>query len=159
MNSFEVVAESLADTAAVGRALAGQLVPGDAVLLVGDLAAGKTTLVKEVAAALGATDTVTSPTFTLAQFYQSPGGQILHVDTYRLADLTEYRDLGLADYTDDCVSLIEWGDKVAGEFDAALTVTLTTEGGQRRRIRFSATAEHWQPRLVALRDAMVGIPA
>src|SRR5436189_4987054 len=95
--AFAVSASGPEGTAAVAARLAARLRPGDVVLLTGDLAAGKTTFVQAVTRALGSTDPVTSPTFALAQFYETPVAPILHVDTYRLSDVDEYRDLGLAD--------------------------------------------------------------
>jgi tRNA threonylcarbamoyladenosine biosynthesis protein TsaE len=98
MSSFTVVSRGAEQTARIASVLAPRLTGGDAVLLTGDLAAGKTTFVKATVAALGADDVVTSPTFTLAQFYPSGRVPVLHIDTYRLADLAEYRDLGLDEH-------------------------------------------------------------
>ena len=93
MDSFSVISASPEQTGRIGALVAQRLRPGDAVLLSGDLAAGKTSLVKAVAAALGSTDLVTSPTFALAQFYTCERATILHIDTYRLSGVEEYRDL------------------------------------------------------------------
>ncbi len=122
--SIRVVAASPARTAAVATALAGHLRAGDAVLLHGELAAGKTTFVKAVAAALGSPDPVTSPTFMLAQFYAGGRVPVLHLDTYRLTGVGEYRDLGLEEHLPESVTLVEWGGMVAGEFPGHLDVTL-----------------------------------
>lgn len=113
-------------TARVASEIAAHLGAGDAVLLTGDLAAGKTTFVSALVAALGSDAAVSSPTFSLAQFYDTPGPRVLHVDTYRLADLTEFRDLGLDEYLDEVVALVEWGGLVAGEFVDPLSIHLAT---------------------------------
>jgi tRNA threonylcarbamoyladenosine biosynthesis protein TsaE len=101
-----------AATIAAGRALARLLRGGDAVALVGDLGAGKTTLVSGLVAELGA-GTASSPTFSLVNEY--PGGRLLvwHVDLYRLEREAELVELGLDDVLDDQrgVTLVEWADK------------------------------------------------
>jgi tRNA threonylcarbamoyladenosine biosynthesis protein TsaE len=148
--SFTTVVEGVEGTERFGRALAGRLVEGDVVLLLGGLAAGKTTLVKAVVAALGSSDLVTSPTFSLAQFYASPAAPVLHIDTYRLPDLAEFRDLGLDEYIASGITLIEWGGLVAGEFDEPLVVDMRHAGADTREIVVSATGRRWSdvlPRL------------
>ncbi|HEY2225065.1 tRNA (adenosine(37)-N6)-threonylcarbamoyltransferase complex ATPase subunit type 1 TsaE [Actinomycetospora sp.] len=117
------------ETARVAADLAPHLGAGDAVLLTGDLAAGKTTFVSALVAALGSDVAVSSPTFSLAQFYATPGPRVLHVDTYRLADLTEFRDLGLDEYLDEVIALVEWGALVAREFVDPLYIHLATLPG------------------------------
>lgn len=88
--------------------------PGDVVLLVGDLGAGKTTFVKGFAAGLGLIDSVTSPTFTLVQEYKNDRITLLHADVYRLAD-DDVADLVLAELVDGyAVTIVEWGERAAG---------------------------------------------
>jgi tRNA threonylcarbamoyladenosine biosynthesis protein TsaE len=99
---------SAAETEALGERLAAVLRPGDVVLVSGDLGAGKTTLIRGAARALGVTDPVTSPTFTIGQTY---GGRIpvSHLDLYRLADLGQEDPALLDDYlTPEAVAFIEW---------------------------------------------------
>lgn len=99
-------------TVAAGRALGRLLRGGDAVALVGDLGAGKTTLVGGLVSELGAGD-ASSPTFSLVNEY--PGGRLLvwHVDLYRLEREAELVELGLDDIVGDSrgVALVEWADK------------------------------------------------
>ncbi len=109
MDSFSVISASPEQTDRIGALVAQRLGPGDAVLLNGDLAAGKTRLVKAIAAALGSNDLVTSPTFALAQFYAAEQATILHIDTYRLSGVEEYRDLALEDYAADAVDADRMG--------------------------------------------------
>jgi tRNA threonylcarbamoyladenosine biosynthesis protein TsaE len=103
-----------AATRAVGAALARIVVGGDAIALVGDLGAGKTTLVSGFVEAIGA-GAAASPTFSLVNEY--PGGRLIvwHVDLYRLDRGAELRELGLDDIVGDRrgVCLIEWADKFA----------------------------------------------
>ncbi len=79
--------------------------------LEGPLGAGKTHFVKGIAVAMGLTDEVTSPTFTLLQSYGPPEHRLHHGDFYRLQSETEARDLGLDDYFADGLTIIEWGNK------------------------------------------------
>lgn len=143
--SFRVVTESPAGTAAVATALAAELRAGDVVLLHGGLAAGKTTFVTAVTAALGSPDQVTSPTFMLAQFYAGGRVPVLHLDTYRLTGVGEFRDLGLDEQLETSVTLVEWGELVAGELPEHLGVTLATDPAAelRRTITLTGHGDRW----------------
>lgn len=106
---------SEAGTIALGELVVEILRPPKLVLLRGDLGAGKTTLVKGVAAALGAADleTVSSPTFTLVHEYKGHKVRIFHLDLYRLETDRELEGIGLWEMADagDALVLIEWGEK------------------------------------------------
>ena len=145
MDSVAVTTKGAKGTGAIAGMLARHLRPGDVVLLKGGLATGKTTFVKAVAAAMGSVSVVTSPTFTLAHFYPSGQGTILHVDTYRLASIHEYRDLGLDDYLDDSVTLVEWGEKVAEDFPGHLMVEFHCDptAPDVRVLAFSSGSPRW----------------
>lgn len=106
-------------------------------LLRGDLGAGKTTLVRAAARALGVTEPVTSPTFTLAQRYAGDT-PVAHVDAYRLSSADD-EELGLVMATvgEDAVAFVEWPDALAdGLPGARLTVEIEHGGGDRRLVRF-----------------------
>ena len=110
----EVVTHSAEETTAFGRTLADVLVPPKLVLLRGDLGAGKTTLVKGIAAALEAAseEDVTSPTFTLVHEYKGPRANLFHIDLYRIDTPRELETLGLDDLiSEKSILLIEWGEK------------------------------------------------
>jgi tRNA threonylcarbamoyladenosine biosynthesis protein TsaE len=101
---------SATETEAVGERLAGELGPGDVVLVSGELGTGKTTLIRGACRALGVSDPVTSPTFTIGHTY---AGRlpVSHLDLYRLADLGQEDPALLDDYvTPQGVSFIEWPD-------------------------------------------------
>lgn len=100
---------SVEGTRAVGAALAAHLEPGDVLVLTGDLGAGKTAFAQGVAAGLGVTEAVTSPTFTIVQEYAGRV-PVQHLDLYRLGSLQEVIDLGLEETIEECVTLVEWGD-------------------------------------------------
>lgn len=108
---------------------------GDVVALVGDLGAGKTTLVRGAARALGVTEHVTSPTFTLAQTY---AGRlpIAHLDGYRLGQVDEEEaELALAAAGPGAVVFLEWPDALGETFDPpAITVTIDHAGGDARTL-------------------------
>ncbi|MCC7497841.1 MAG: tRNA (adenosine(37)-N6)-threonylcarbamoyltransferase complex ATPase subunit type 1 TsaE [Bryobacterales bacterium] len=102
---------SEAETIAFGRELAGTLPSRCAVLLIGNLGAGKTTLAKGIAEGLGAApaEEVSSPTFTLIHQYSE---KLFHIDLYRLDTIGEVRTLGLDEIFDrEAVVLVEWGER------------------------------------------------
>lgn len=142
-----ITCKSREETARVAAALAPFLRAGDAMLLKGPLASGKTAFVQELVAALGSKAEVTSPTFTLAQFYQLPAGTFLHIDAYRLSSVAEFRDLGLEDFVPESITAVEWGDIVEEDFTNALTITFefVPNHDNWRKLTFSAAAERWQP--------------
>ncbi len=110
----EITTQSAEETIAFGRTLAELLSPPKLVLLRGDLGAGKTTLVKGIAAAFeaAAEEDVTSPTFTLVHEYRGPRANLYHIDLYRIDTLRELETLGLDDLrSENSILLIEWGEK------------------------------------------------
>lgn len=99
-------------TKALAATLAELVRPGDLLLLAGDLGAGKTAFAQGFGAGLGVTEPITSPTFTLAQQYDGRL-RMHHLDVYRLDQMAEVAELGLAELLDDGgVVLIEWGDAI-----------------------------------------------
>jgi len=104
-----------ADTRAFGSRLAGLLVPGDLVVLTGELGAGKTTLAQGIGVGLGVRGDVTSPTFVISRVHPSLGGgpDLVHVDAYRLGGALELDDLDLDTSVADSVTVVEWGAGLA----------------------------------------------
>jgi tRNA threonylcarbamoyladenosine biosynthesis protein TsaE len=121
---------SEAGTLAMGERVAEMLLPAPKMIVLrGDLGAGKTTLVKGVAAALGAAETsdVTSPTFTLVHEYVGPKVRLYHLDLYRLETERELLTLGLEEIADqpDALVLVEWGEKfpsIVGRADGEIAI-------------------------------------
>ncbi len=110
----EITTHSAEETTAFGRTLTDLLAPPKLVLLRGDLGAGKTTLVKGIAAAFeaAAEEDVTSPTFTLVHEYRGPRANLYHIDLYRVDTPRELETLGLDDLvSENSILLIEWGEK------------------------------------------------
>src|SRR5579863_4021239 len=127
------------ETIAFGRTLTELLAPPKLVLLRGDLGAGKTTLVKGIAAAFeaAAEEDVTSPTFTLVHEYRGPRANLYHIDLYRVDTPRELETLGLDDLRDEnSILLIEWGEKFPRFVrERDVDISLEREGESGRRIR------------------------
>jgi tRNA threonylcarbamoyladenosine biosynthesis protein TsaE len=125
-----------AETEALGGELAALLDDGAVVLVRGDLGAGKTTLVRGAARALGVKEPVTSPTFSIAHRYRTGEGTVSHLDLYRLQGLEQEEPELLEDYLEQGgVAFVEWPQDGAPELaGASLQVTLSHAGGDRRRI-------------------------
>jgi tRNA threonylcarbamoyladenosine biosynthesis protein TsaE len=125
-----------AETEALGAELAARLRDGDVVLVRGELGSGKTTLVRGAARALGVTDPVTSPTFSIGHRYRGAAVTVSHLDLYRLAELGAEEPGLLEDYLGaGRIAFVEWPVQDSPELaQAGLRVTLTHAGGDRRRI-------------------------
>ncbi|HUK81865.1 MAG TPA: tRNA (adenosine(37)-N6)-threonylcarbamoyltransferase complex ATPase subunit type 1 TsaE [Verrucomicrobiae bacterium] len=107
------ISHSAAETFDYGRQLGGELRPGDTLALVGELGSGKTCFVKGIAAGLGVTQEVTSPTFTLIHEYRGGRLPLVHVDLYRLDSLHEAVNIGIEDYLGGPgVTVIEWAERI-----------------------------------------------
>jgi tRNA threonylcarbamoyladenosine biosynthesis protein TsaE len=143
---------SVDQTRELARALAALARPGDLLLLAGDLGAGKTAFAQGFGAGLGVTEPITSPTFTLAQQYDGRL-RMHHLDVYRLDQLAEVIDLGLAELLDDGgVVLIEWGDAILPVLPTDyLEVRLTFGAGDdERRVVLQRVGPSWRARDAAL---------
>jgi len=134
----EITTHSADETTAFGRSLADLLAPPKLVLLRGDLGAGKTTLVKGIAAALeaAAEEDVTSPTFTLVHEYRGSRAVLYHIDLYRIDTERELDTLALDDLRDsNTVLLIEWGEKFPRLVDERdVEISFERQGETQRRI-------------------------
>lgn len=109
--SFQIETRSAEETRRLAVSLSPVLVPGDMVVLAGDLGAGKTTFVQGLAVGLGITEQVTSPTFILMKEYLGGRYPLMHLDIYRLGMIQEVMDLGYDEFLDPSyVVVIEWGD-------------------------------------------------
>jgi tRNA threonylcarbamoyladenosine biosynthesis protein TsaE len=131
---------SAAETEAVGARLADRLGPGDVVIVSGEVGAGKTTLIRGAARALGVVEPVTSPTFTIGQRYAGGRLPISHLDLYRLEDLEGEDPALLEDYLGpDAVAFVEWPAAGTGRLGRpAVEVRLEHVGEERRAIEISA---------------------
>ncbi len=142
-------------TRGIAAATAALVHDGDLITLSGGLGAGKTIFTQALAGALGVTDRVTSPTFTLAHRYQ---GRLVvnHLDVYRMAGPAESRDLGIDELLEDGVTLIEWADVImatlpAGRLDIGFGFG---EGDDDRRLEFEIRGGQWSGRSSSLTAAL-----
>lgn len=145
-----MILDSAEATARAGATLAAALEGGDAIALIGDLGAGKTTFVAGLVAALGG-GAAASPTFSLVNEYRHGRLRVWHVDLYRLERAAELPELGLDDLIGDRrgVVLVEWADK----FDVMPTDHLRIElvhDGEGRRLTATGTG----PRGTALASVL-----
>ncbi|HEY2717705.1 MAG TPA: tRNA (adenosine(37)-N6)-threonylcarbamoyltransferase complex ATPase subunit type 1 TsaE [Solirubrobacterales bacterium] len=116
---------SAAETEALGARIAERLGPGDVVVLSGEVGAGKTTLIRGACRALGVSEPVTSPTFTIGQRYGGGRLPVSHLDLYRLAGLEGEDPALLEDYLrPDSVSFVEWPAAGAERLAPTLSVRL-----------------------------------
>ncbi len=128
------------ETIALGVRIGNKLKKGDVIAMQGTLAAGKTTITKGIAKALGVSDTITSPTFCLISEY-SGKMPLYHMDVYRLEGGDDFINLG----TDDMiygngVSIIEWSEKIMDELPKkTILLKITPDDGDERTI----TIENW----------------
>jgi tRNA threonylcarbamoyladenosine biosynthesis protein TsaE len=143
----EVTTHSPEETIAFGRTLTEVLAPPKLVLLRGDLGAGKTTLVKGIAAAFEAAEEedVTSPTFTLIHEYRGPRANLYHIDLYRIDTQRELDTLALDDLrSDNSILLIEWGEKFP-RLQWDLEIALERVSENERRIKIARIASEVVP--------------
>jgi tRNA threonylcarbamoyladenosine biosynthesis protein TsaE len=135
----EIATHSAEETIALGRTLVDLLSPPKLVLLRGDLGAGKTTLVKGIAAGFEAAEeeNVTSPTFTLVHEYRGPRANLYHIDLYRIDTQRELETLGLDDLrSENGVLLVEWGEKFPRFVrERDVEISLQRAGENERRIQ------------------------
>ena len=130
---------SALETERVGSRLAAQLRAGDVIAYYGGLGAGKTAFTRGLAAGLGVTDAVTSPTYTIVNEYMSGRIPLFHFDMYRLCSSEELFDIGWEDYlARGGVCAVEWSENVADAMEGAITVSIAKLDDTTRRITIEA---------------------
>lgn len=135
------------DMRALGERLAAELRAGDLVVLTGDLGAGKTTLVQGIAAGLGVTEPVLSPTFVISRVYRSGRVPLVHVDAYRLGSVVEVEDLDLDASVEESATVVEWGEGLVEELAADRLVLeirrSTDDNDETRRVGVTGVGGRW----------------
>jgi tRNA threonylcarbamoyladenosine biosynthesis protein TsaE len=147
---LELRTTSVAGTHAVAAVIAALARPGDLLVLAGEMGAGKTAFAQGFGTALGVTEPITSPTFTLVHSYDSGRVMLHHADLYRLDRMAEVADLALGELLEDhAIVLVEWGDVVANSLGAHLEVRLlhpAVDAEQTRLIELRPVGQQWTSR-------------
>ena len=140
---MSVETHSAAETEALGARLAQRLEPGVVVVISGEVGAGKTTLIRGACRALGVTEPVTSPTFTIGQRYEGGRLPVAHLDLYRLEGLESEEPALLDDYvTPEAVAFVEWPAVAEPQLVGRriVPVRLAHAGGDTRRVEIPAAS-------------------
>lgn len=150
---YEFISKSKEETQKLGAFIANEFLPGDVVLLKGDLGAGKTTLTGGVAKALDIKDDVISPTFNIMKCYFKGKLPLYHIDAYRLEN--QNIELGLDEYIEgDGVCFIEWPQYIEPLLpDETLSITLKNIGGDNRSITLEGNAPHFEQIISSVKGA------
>jgi tRNA threonylcarbamoyladenosine biosynthesis protein TsaE len=147
----ELETASPVETEAIAARLASMLEPGDLVTVSGELGTGKTTFVRGAARALGVSQSVTSPTFTVGHRYRGDALEVSHIDLYRFAEVSNAEWGDLEPYFDDAVVFLEWPEAAGDELPPVRArVRLLHHGGDRRLISLEgdeSLLERVDPRL------------
>ena len=131
-----VVTQIAEETHAFGAKLAAQLLPGDVVLLLGQMGAGKSVLARGIAIGLGITETITSPTYTILQVYDSGRLPFYHFDWYRIRSAEEIYELSMEEYLGgNGIAVIEWPERAEKAIPTEhLRIAITPIGINTRKI-------------------------
>ena len=132
---MQIRTHSPEETEAIGRKIAAKLLPGDIIAYYGDLGAGKTAFTRGLAAGLGVTEQVTSPTYTIVNEYLSGRMPLFHFDMYRLDSADDLFDIGWEDYlARGGVCAVEWSENVEDALEHPIRVTIRRSGDAARDI-------------------------
>jgi tRNA threonylcarbamoyladenosine biosynthesis protein TsaE len=136
------------DTEALGAALAEVVVPGDLVILVGPLGAGKTAFTRGFGRGLGVSEPVTSPTFVISRVHTGGRLPLVHVDAYRLGGAADVDDLDLDVTVADSVTVVEWGQGLVEQLtDEHLEVRLDRRDDDVRTAVLVPHGPGWEQRI------------
>jgi len=132
-----LISNSAEETRRLGARLAEELQAGDVIVLEGPLGAGKSELARGIAGGLGVRETVTSPSFTILNVYESGRIPLYHFDWYRLESPGELYEMGMEEYLGgDGAALVEWAGRCPEALPADfLMIELIPEGEERRNLR------------------------
>ena len=105
---------------------------------------------------LHSNDLVTSPTFSIANFYRTDVSDILHIDLYRISNIDEFNDLGLYDYFGTSIVLIEWGKKFAAYFENYLLISFMQNDDNTRTLTFASQGDKYDSMMNDLKNILKG---
>ena len=112
----------------------------DIILITGEVGTGKTTLIKEYCKLIGVEETVNSPTYTLINEYQNKRGKIVHMDLYRVKDINEINELGLFEYLENNIVIIEWPEIILKMIDIKYSmINITFINEKERKLSINNT--------------------
>ncbi len=165
LRSMEFISRSAEQTRRAGMRLGAMLHPGDVICLVGDLGAGKTTLVQGIASGWGSLDAASSPTFVLVNVYRRSGdtphsGQqrLYHLDAYRLSGAAEAEDLDLDTMLANGPLVVEWAERIQPALPAEhLRVNLHYIDENQRDFLITAHGRRSQNILLQFRRQVFGV--
>ena len=110
----------------------------DVILITGEVGTGKTTLIKEYCKLIGVEEIVNSPTYTLINEYQNKSGKIVHMDLYRVENINEINELGLFEYLENNIVIIEWPEIILKMIDikySLINITFINEKERKLSIK------------------------
>lgn len=149
MDKFQIISNSETVTKNIAKDIANEFHNGDIILLDGELGAGKTYFVKGFALGYNCLENVTSPTFSIANFYETEDITLLHIDLYRIESIEEFYDLGLFEYFENSIVLIEWGNKFADYFEDFISIFIEHIEGKKhsRSLTFSTHSSNYTSKI------------
>ncbi len=147
---LQIISKSVEETKSIARKIAKSFNVGDLIILDGNMGAGKTHFVQGVLQAYEYSKKVISPTFNIANFYETKTVTVLHIDLYRIEDIEEFDDLGIIEYFDSSIVFMEWGKKIADNFDEYLLISIEIdeENENQRKINFTAKGDKYEKKLI-----------
>lgn len=155
---IEFFSRSPEQTRRIGMRLGGLLKAGDIICLQGDLGAGKTTFTQGLAQGWGSLDSVSSPTFILVnQYRRADGGQLFHLDAYRLDSVPEAEELDLDSMLAEGALIIEWPERLGDLIpEDHLHIRLEHISEEHRQMNFHSHGKRYDDLLDSIRQSMVG---
>ena len=153
---FRIISNSEDATRMAAQKIANLFHSGDIIILDGDLGAGKTYFVKGFTEGLHSNDPVSSPTFSIANFYRTDVSDILHIDLYRIANMDEFNDLGLYDFFDQSIVLMEWGKKFAAYFEEYFLISFEINDDNTRTLTLTSQGYKYDSIMDALKNVIKG---
>lgn len=141
---FSIISKNETETMLFGKNIAKFFSSGNTILLNGNLGIGKTYFTKGFVEAFNTSNNVTSPTFSIANFYNSSNNTIIHIDLYRLETTKEFINLGLDDYFENSIVIVEWGLKFPELFSDYILISIEKdENLNYRKISLSSEEEKY----------------
>jgi len=156
IEDFRIISEGEDFTKEIARKVSGLFHTGDIIILDGDLGAGKTCFVKGFTESFHSEDPVSSPTFSIANFYRTNTSEILHIDLYRISNIDEFNDLGLYDYFEQSIVMIEWGKKISEHLEEYFLISFEITDDNTRTLSFTSKGEKYDSIITGLKKTLKG---